>query len=41
MPTSEQKNGKMIEEKIKIESLQELYNLEDKFIKVAGKFIEN
>ncbi len=41
MPTSEQKNGKMLEEKVKIESLQRLYDLEDKFIKIVEKFIEN
>ena len=35
------KTKKMKEEKVKIESLQRLYDLEDKFIKIVEKFIEN
>ena len=41
MPTFEQKNGKMLEEKVKIESLQGLYDLENKFLKIVEKFIES
>ena len=41
MPTLEQKNGKMLEDKIKINTLQELYTLEEKFMKVVGRFMEN